>query len=136
MILVSCSKESPQNNRVDSSSDTLSLLQHKWFGDSVSVYAGANFSVKPVLTVYLPSDHFWDFRADGKLYGYGGLPVQVRDTTAYQFLPGKARIALTYKPSSYKDPDTVRILQLTANSLLISSKNKASGEYGNFQLRR
>jgi len=132
--LIACSKE--QSSSSDSTAISLILLQHKWNIESVRVYPTADITGTSLYT-FNPTGNYEDFRADGKVYTYGGSPVVSYDTFAFKLLPD-AKTLLVYEIKNVitnTNADTMHIQTLTSNSFIHSSKN-AVNEYAKWVLKR
>lgn len=133
LIFFSCQKE--QSYTVSSS--PTGLLQHLWIIDSVMVYADSNVFGN-YLMVSTPTDfQYEDFRADGKVYSYGGSPTVHFDTSAYKLLSDNVTLlAYPIKDGiTSTKADTGYIIKLTDHALMYKNRNVV-GEYARWVLKR
>ena len=132
--LFACAKE--QSLNPDSTDNSLNLIRHKWNIESVSIYETADISGTSLYT-FNPTGNYEDFRADGKVYTYGGSPIVSYDTFAYKILPD-AKALLVYEIKNAitnTKADTMHIHTLTANSFIHYSRNPVN-EYAKWVLKR
>jgi hypothetical protein len=133
-LLLSCSKEDSVGPSTDTS---LTLLQNKWVIDSVYIYPTSGLSSNYLYAYKPPDVQYEDFKADKKLYSYGGSPTTYYDTALYNLLPdSKAFLVYLIKNGvASSKSDTGHILKLTTSSFVYYSINPV-GEYGKFVLKR
>lgn len=78
-----------------------------------------------------------DFRADGKVYSYGGSPTVHYDTAVYRLASDNKIIFANVieRGVTSTKTDTLYILELTARSFIYYNRN-AAREYGKWILKR
>jgi hypothetical protein len=134
LAFVCCKKEQSDNNSAGTASG---LLQHVWTIDSVMIYADADVFGSYLMAFTPPDNEYEDFRADGKVYSYGGSPVAYHDTSVYKLLSDN--ITLLAYPITNGVPsasaDTGYILKLTEHNLMYKTRN-AVGDWGRWVLKR
>ncbi len=132
VLVLSCSKEESLEFPVSAG-----LLQNKWILDSILVYDDADLT-GPAFKGYDGDDtNYFDFRRDGKVYVYAGIPTPEYDTAAYTTINDTTTL-LTYDiVNGIQLPvaDTSTIYNLSSTSLILITKNEID-EYEAFYFKR
>ena len=137
VLLVGCIKTTPSiQGGAGSLATTLTLLQNKWIIDSVSIYGSSNITGAALFTFRPLNVQYEDFRADGKVYSYGGEPVSSYDTSLYRVLPDNTTFIVNLVTGGVAPrSDTGYIMKLTAKTLIYYNRNGAN-DYGKWMLKR
>jgi hypothetical protein len=101
------------------------------------IYADSDVFGNYLVAFTPPGNEYEDFRADGKVYSYGGSPVAYHDTSVYQLLSDNITFlgySITNGAISSR-PDTGYIMKLTEHDLMYKTRNSV-GEWGRWVLKR
>ncbi len=130
----SCSKKDKSSTE---SASVSVLLQNKWTIDSVYLYPSTGMTSNAIYAYKITTTQYSDFRADGKVYSYGGVPISYLDTTVYRLLPDNKTFVVNtiINGTVSTKSDTGYILKITTGALVYYNQN-AAREYGKVVLKR